>query len=156
MNRTCDLRFRKPNNCVHTDLTSSEKPYFVRSFDQLMATSPGTYLSVCATSVQQSFSRGLPAATKLLCGNAAEFGFCWEIDSKPWQLVFFASDSPQWSIVKNNEKITRCKTISRYCSRDLSNSGASSCSISRAWPQVTPVWNIQGKQRSNHCWTEIS
>ena len=95
MNLTCDLRFRKPNNCVHTDLTSSEKPYFVRSFDQLMATSPGTYLSVCATSVQQSFSSGLPAATKLLCGNAAEFGFCWEIDSKPWQLVFFASDSPQ-------------------------------------------------------------
>jgi hypothetical protein len=27
----------------------------VRSFDQLVATSPGTYLSVCATSVQLNF-----------------------------------------------------------------------------------------------------
>jgi hypothetical protein len=79
--QTCHLRFRKPNNCVHLDLTSSEKPYLVRSFDQLMATSPGTFLSVCATSVQQSFGRVLSAPTKLLCGSAAEFGFCWELDS---------------------------------------------------------------------------
>jgi hypothetical protein len=62
-------------------LTSSEKPYFVRSFDQLMATSPGTFLSVCATSVQQSFGRVLSAATKLLWESAADFGFCWELDS---------------------------------------------------------------------------
>ena len=51
MNRTCDLRFRKPTKCVHLDLTSSANPYFVHNSDQLVPTSPRTNLSVCATSV---------------------------------------------------------------------------------------------------------
>ena len=54
MNRTCDLRFRKPNNCVHLDLTGSEKPYLVGSFVQLVATSPEPLRAVRAMSVQQS------------------------------------------------------------------------------------------------------
>ena len=29
---------------------------------------------------------------KPLCGNAAEFGFCWELDGKPWHLVYFPGD----------------------------------------------------------------
>ena len=54
-NRTYDLRFRKPINCVHLDLTSSAYPYFVHNSVQLVPSSPITNLSVCATSVQHNF-----------------------------------------------------------------------------------------------------
>jgi hypothetical protein len=49
------LRFRKPNNYVYLDLTSSANPHFVHNSDQLVPTSPSTNLSVCATSVQLNY-----------------------------------------------------------------------------------------------------
>jgi len=119
MNRTCDLRFRKPNNCVHLDLTSLANSLFILSFNQLVATSPGTYLSVCATSVQQSFGRGLSATTNLLCGNAAEFGFCWKLDSKPWHLVYFAGDETLPAVLKAENNAKRFLTYEEF--KDLHN-----------------------------------
>ena len=84
-----------------------------------MATSPGTYLSICATSVQQSFGRVLSAPTKLLCGSAAEFGFCWELDSKPWHLVYFAGDEIPPAVSKTENNAKRFLTYEEF--KDLHN-----------------------------------
>ena len=47
-----------------------------------------------------------PERIKLLTVNAHKFGFCWELDSEPWHLVYFAGDTlpPAIERVENDEQ----------------------------------------------------
>jgi hypothetical protein len=56
---------------------------------------------------------------RLLCGNAAEFGFCWEIDSKPWHLVYFAGDEILPAVSKTENNAKRFLTYEEF--KDLHN-----------------------------------
>ena len=55
----------------------------------------------------------------LLCGNAAEFGFCWELDSKPWHLVYFAGDNMPNAVLKTENNAIRFLTYQEF--QDLHN-----------------------------------
>lgn len=52
----------------------------------------GLALDICLLKNNKKISL-TPQAIKLLTANAHQFGFCWELDSEPWHIVYFAGDS---------------------------------------------------------------
>ena len=51
---------------------------------------------------------------KLLCGNAVDFGFCAELDSKPWHWVYFAGDEIPPAVLKTENDVMRFLTYQEF------------------------------------------